>query len=352
MKNIKHFREKSIISALIFLFIVIVGAHKYVSYYYHEDKCYEWHANAQTTIGLPVMFAKCSLHHTGHYEKNCDKNTMLYGDNDDRAISCGGSGIGDGKDLYPDNLKILYYSFNENKFYGGTFKLDYNKILSIAEKMRKAVQIEYDLSQNIVFETTVYPKGKVEVSMKSYIKTSVGKAIIGSFQAKPENHDWSVFADSDYANKRSVSKNTSIAVQRALLLNKYNWKVDIILPAECTIKKLDVDVYGNKYLEMDTLKNSKLPSYGNFVYLPQQLYLNWKRKDTIEFSTELNFDEKEIIKAFETIHTKNDTVPITMKLIVKDDTTAVRAILYNKGKNIELKNIKPSGIWKQKIYHY
>lgn len=85
------------------------------------------------------MFAKCDLHYAGNYENGCESNVMLYGDglhNAAESISCGSSGIGDEKELYPNIFKVLYYSFNEQKFYGGTFNLDYNKILATAEKMR------------------------------------------------------------------------------------------------------------------------------------------------------------------------------------------------------------------------
>lgn len=350
MKKIKYFREKIIISVLIF--IILTGVRKYVSSYYNEDKGYEWSSLARTANNLPVMFAKCSLHHTGYYENDCEKNTMLYGDDSHSAISCGITGTDVRNELYPDSLRILYYSFSENKFYGGNFKLDYDKIQAIAEKMRKGVQIERKGSESIIFETKVYPMGKVIVSMESYLETSVEKEIIGRFQAKQENHDWSVFEDhnSNNSNSRSVSKSISVDIQRELLLSEYNWQVDIILPKKCRIKSLDVNVYGNKNLKMDTIKNAKVPTYNNFVYLPQNLYLSWKRKDTIEFSTGFDFDEQEIIKAFKTVDLNGKNLPITMQLIVKDDTTALRAVLQGNGKSIELKNIHPREIRKDKIY--
>ena len=40
-----------------------------------------------------------------------------------------------------------------------------------------------------------------------------------------------------------------------------------------------------------------------------------------------------------------------MHLIVKNDTTALRAMLIGNGKSIELKNTEHSKIWNEKIYH-
>lgn len=118
------------------------------------------------------------------------------------------------------------------------------------------------------------------------------------------------------------------------------------------MKKLNVYTYGNKNLKMDTLKTVQLPTYGNFVYLPKNLYLNWKQKDTIAYAAGFDFDEQEIIKAFSSIDKDGTNIPIKMNLIVKDDTTALRAILIGNGKSIELKNIDPSKIRSEKIYHY
>lgn len=343
MKKIKYLREISILSVLTIILIIIVVANKYVSSYYRIGEGYEWKASAGTTKDLPIMFAKCDLHYSGNYENGCESNVMLYGDglhNAVESVSSGSSGIGDEKELYPNIFKILYYSFNEQKFYGGTFNLDYAKILATAEKMRNAVVAQEGTgkTQSINFITKVYPMGKVVVSMESYFDTSIGEVVIGNFQTKPENHDWSVMGSVSLGDNKTVSENPSVNIQRALLLHKYNWQIAVVLSKDFDFKSLDVDVYGSKSLAKDTLKNTKIPTFGNFVYLPKDLYLSWKRKDTIEYHTNFEFDEQEIIKSFETIDGKGNNIPITMQLIVKDEKTPIRAILNGNGKSIALKN--------------
>lgn len=352
MKNIKYFRETAVITVLATIFITIAVARNYVANYYSEGKGYHWSAMASTSVGLPLMFAKCNFHYTGYYDNNCDQSVMLYGDNNDNWVNCGGIGaVGERVELYPNNLEVLYYSFNEKKFYGGKFKLDYNKILSVAEKIRKAVQDQESsiITKSINFQVKAYPKGKVVFSMESYIETQLGEIVIATFQAKPENHDWSVFERRGQSSVGGIGESNSIEVQRALLLNKYNWQVQIVLPKEFTFSKLNVEVFGDKGFEMDTIKNTKTPTYSNFIYLPKELNITWNRKDTIEFSTNFHFNEEEIIKAFETT-SNNGKLPNIMQLIVKDDTTALRTILQGNGKKIELKDNHPSEIYSHKIY--
>jgi hypothetical protein len=354
MKNFKLSTEAVIIAVLIFLFILLGIAKNYVSSFYKVGQGFEWEARAQTSNGLPVMFAEVNFHHSGYYGNSCEQNVMLYGDSTDRGIQCGGGGT-ESNDLYPDSLKILYYSFSESKFYAGAIKLNYDSLQTIATKMRKAVQSEEEASrtQSIIFKATVYPMGKVVVTMESYISTAVGEVIIAQFKAKPEEHDWSVFnnGNSSNSNASGVSESTSVATQRALLLNTYNWQVEMLLPKNHSLLSLSVNVFGNKSLEMYTLKKAKLPTFGNFLYMPQDLSVSWQRMDTIEFSSSFEFDEQEIIKAFAAIAEPGSKQPITMQIIAKDDTTGLKAILRGAGKNFTLKNLGSGKVYDQKIYH-
>ncbi|MEO8255492.1 MAG: DUF2931 family protein [Flavobacterium sp.] len=351
MKKIKNFREKVIISILLLNFILLFSAKIFVSSFYSEAELFKWDSYSNTTVGLQVIFAQSNFYHTGHYERSDCENRMLYGEDSDIAIFSGGSGSGDRKDLYPDNFRILYYSFDEKKFYAGTFKLDYDKILIIAEKIRRAVKLKEDGTERIYFKAKVYPLGKVVVSMGNYSKKSVEDVVLATFYTKQEIHDWSVFTNVlNRSDNDGVSKSKSVTIQRALFLNKYNWQINILLPKECSIKNVNVITYGDKSFGMDTIYNAKMPSYGNFIYLPHKLYISWQRKDTIRFSTGFNFDENEIIKGFETVDNKDDNLPIIMRIIIKDDSTALRAILSGNGKSIELKNIDRSKIFTYKIY--
>lgn len=339
----------AILSAVL---MVITAANMYVTSYYNIGKGYQWDGSAQASTGLPIMFAKSYFYYKGYYENDCATKVMLYGDSLNNSVNSGGSGIGDDRQLYPNSLNILYYSFNENKFFEGKFKLDYDKILAVAEKMRKAVKTEKgEGTENIYFRAIVHPNGKIIFSMESYFSTSVGEVVIANFEATPKNYDWSVFCSPDSDDSKIDGKSNSVAIQRTLLLNRYNWKIQVLLPDECNMGDLKVDVYGNKYLNIDTLKKAKVPTFSNFTFMPQKLSLSWQRKDTIHFVTWLNFNEDEIIKAFKTTNSKISEQPITMSLIVKDDTTAVKAILDGNGKSIELKNMGSSEIHNRKIYH-
>jgi hypothetical protein len=351
MKNGKYTRELKIIAAQILLLIAITIGQRYVANYYDEGKGFEWDAYASTSVGMQMMFAKCDFQYTGYYSHRCERSVMLYGDSTDGKISCGGSGIGDDIAMYPNHLEVLYYDFNENKFYGGKYPLDYNKIFSVAEKMRKAVQLtDIGKTESIDFNIKVYPKGKIVLSMESYITTNIGEIVIASFEAKPEKHDWSVFEQRDESSVGGIGKSNSIEVQRALLLNKYDWQIQMVLPEQYGFKKLDLDIYGNRTLNIETIKSLKMPTFSQLYYLPKNINLDWQRKDTIRFFTVFHFEEKETIQAFEEISNKGQ-LPITMQLIVKDDTTSIRAVLLGNGKSIELKESNPSEIYSDKIYH-
>jgi hypothetical protein len=344
----KHI-EKLIVLVLVLIFIFISLIQNYVSSYYNEGEGFEWDGIAHTSIGLPIIFAECNFHHTGFYEYDCDQNTIMYGDSTDYWINCGSSGLDERKDLYPNNFKFLYYSFSENKFFEGHIKLNYDSIQTIGTKMRMAVEKEKNLTQSINFKATVYPKGKIVISMESYIKTSIGEIVIASFQAHPKNCDWSIF---EYRKDvKGMSETNSVAMQRSLLMERYNWQLEVILPKEHNIKRLNVDVYGNKGDQMDTIKQAKTPTFSNFNYMPQSLSLTWQKKDSIEFIAGFKFDEKEIINAFHNVSTPNGKEQITIQLVAKNDTTMLKAKLHCGNKNFVLKNLDKEKVYSNKIYH-
>jgi hypothetical protein len=348
----KHI-EKLIVLVLILVFILITGIQNYVSSFYNEGEGFEWDTIAKTTKDLPIIFADCDFHHSGYNSGGCEQNIILYGDGNDNSLNCSGSGLGERKDLYPDNFKLLYYSFSENKFFAGSIKLNYDLIQSIGAKMRMAVEKEKNLTQSINFKATIYPKGKVVISMESYIDTSVGEIIIARFQAHPEVHDWSVFKNEDYTGDKitGISKSNSVEIQRTLLMERYNWQLEVLLPKGHKVQRLNVDVYGSKSLDMDTIKNTTIPTYSNFGYMPQALSLSWQRMDTIEFLARFMFDEKEIIHAFHDIDVPNGKQPIKIQIIAKNDTTALQAKLHCGNKNLVLKNLDKEKVYADKMYH-
>ncbi len=347
MKKIKYIREITVVTVLVLILIATTIARKYVASFYFEGQGFEWQARAETSQNLPLMFAKVDFHHTGFYGNNCDKETMLYGTDDDVIVSCGGNHYDNNSDLYPNNVNILYYSFNENKFYGGKFKLDYNKISQVAEKMRNEVKNTQgdDKTKEIIFYLKVYPNGKIVVSIDSYFgsrsETKSGKIIIATFQAKPENHDWSVFEREDNASAGGIGNSNSVEVQRNLLLNKYDWSIEVLLPNDRVLRTLRVDTYGSTSLEMDTIKSEKKPTFSNFKYLPKEIDIDYLNKDTVKdfnlANAYFNFDEQEMIKTFETI-SNNRKNSIKLQLIIKDDTSAVKAILIGNGKSLPIRN--------------
>lgn len=92
----RYSKEIIITSVLIILNVILVLTNNYICSYYALGKGYKWEANASTTNGLPIMFAKCELQYSGHYENTFDKNIMLRGDISSHTIdyiSCGNSGL-------------------------------------------------------------------------------------------------------------------------------------------------------------------------------------------------------------------------------------------------------------------
>ena len=220
--------------------------------------------------------------------------------------------------------------------------------------MRKAVKLnESGLTESIVFNVKVYPMGKVTVSMKSYIETKIGEIIIANFQAKAEQHDWSVFGNEDYDDDKSrgISKSNSVAIQRALLMEQYNWQLEVLIPKDNKLETLNVDRYGTNGLKMDTIKNTLNPTFSNFGYMPQAISLKWQRSDTIKFLAGFRFDEQELITAFHNIDKPNGKQQITIQVVAKNDTTALQASIRSGVKSFKLKNLNKEKVYSDKVYH-
>ncbi|WP_245929409.1 DUF2931 family protein [Agarilytica rhodophyticola] len=210
----------------------------------------------------------------------------------------------------PNRLYILYFSYTENTFYEGTFDLPYDKIL-------KLFQDGYDdhwLEKHATYRRItagLAPGGSVAVWISGVHK--ITEVFFG--QAKEVDIPWTRVTESDTPREEYVSNIVNRKVPQKVLnqiqqdtipfdiwknyRTQYHWQ-PVITNVERPPKVIDYIGYFNGEkdylyypLNEDDLAKTRA--------IPRSMLFAWKSPWNKVMQFRLNFDEVEIIHAFQTL---------------------------------------------------
>lgn len=326
-------KEDKINILLAVLLLVIVIANVIQIYNYKADERFEWSSGVLSTKGNIVQVSSCYFYHTGNWNYDVDKNSIL----DDGWDDINYSENSKENAFYPDSLSITWFSYTEKKFYNGNFKLPYSIILEKAKHLRTTTT-DYDADFarenpnkiSLRFLAEIMPDGKIRVWISDYSK----RLKIGEYQAKSVNETWHIFDD---IAEKNVHTKIDIATKIALVMEPHQYNIDLKLSDEFYLKTAEVKLRNQNSWNLEH-DNNKKPYV--FDRIPAEIRLSWGN-DKNDFAAQISFDELETLSAFRKFSILKNSKPLMLNLIVNNKNDSI--VLLLKGEN-EMLKIVPSYI--------
>lgn len=299
---------------LTIILIVTLIANGIQFYFFKGSSRFDWTTGVISSKGNIVQVSNYNFNRRSFYDLG--KNKILDSGWDEINVS-----EHDVKDtFFPDSLYIGWFSYNERKFYNGSFVLPTEIIET------KAIQLGMYPSYNgfnsvLQIISEVKPKGKVVVWIRKFDKNVIGEKFkIGEYQAKETKATWHVFDDRSETDKTS---DIDISRKVALVMEEHPYKLEIKLPSGFTLDDSYFKLFNQKIWHFNG-REPKTDSILNF--LPKEFSLAW-RNGRKNFRMQFCFDEDEVLDAFR--KESNTLEPLVLELILSDRYDVVKAILRN-----------------------
>lgn len=314
-------REDRINVLLIVLLVCIVLANLIQIYNYKADERFTWDSGVLSKKGNILQVSTCYFHHTDAWNYDVDKDQII----DDGWDEINYSEKSKDNAFYPDSLSITWFSYTEQKFYKGDFKLPYDIILEKAKYLRETTtHYERTFAREnpnqilLNFLAEILPNGKIVVWISDYDK----KFKIGEYQAKTVNETWHIF--DDYDEKNPDSK-IDIGKKVALVMEQHSYNIDLNLPDGFHLTKAQVELYNQNDWNLGDDKNEKSYIFQN---IPSGIHISWEN-DTRGFASQIGFNESEILDAFREMDSPKKVKPLLLELTVNEKNDSILISLKN-----------------------
>lgn len=248
---------------LIVILIVTLIANGIQFYFFKGSSRFDWTTSLVSSKGNIVQVSNCNFKGNDFYR--FDKNKILGNGWNEIFVS-----EHEAKDrFFPDSLSIEWFSYNERKFYDGSFTLP----TEIIEK--KAIQLGMYPSYNgfnsvLRFIAEIQPKGKVAVWIQKFDKDVIGtKLKIGTYQAKETKATWHIFDDHSETDTKS---DISIPKKVALVMERHFYKLEIKLPTGYTLDNSYFELFNQNIWYFSEIESKTIPI---FNFLPEGFDLTW-----------------------------------------------------------------------------
>jgi len=317
---------------------------------------YDWQATESAPKDYPMEIVTGHLYYPGQGSLYVpDKKTIHHG---------WGKGISShlvGPDLkpLPERLEITFFSYTENQFYSGSFKLPYEKIFKLFSEGYYSPKEEQDITYYQIV-VGVAPGGSVAVWLAGIDKTTE----VFSGQAKTVEVDWRRIVDNPDISREKfiqteIQDSLTAEAEKALKQNgipfglwetyqkRYHWQplfTGITPPA--LIKRVRYFNGEDEYLYYPLNETTAALSRA----IPKEMIFNWEWPKGRPLVFKLYFDEEEIFDAFQKLTRKNQAVQLEMHMEGTGQNTSFSVRLRNDDEEIFLKHtdLKNYGVKKKK----
>lgn len=241
--------------------------------------------------------------------------------------------VGDDLKPIPTKLSISWFSYTENKFYSGVFKLPYEKIISLFRQGLKGPVTE----KNITYNTIVIglaPEGEVSVWLAAegiILEVATYKAQEAQINWKeiidnPEvpRQDYIQMSLEDGLSKEQITDLKKKGIQKGLwktYQKQYPWTPKIIgsNPLIMWIK-----TYNGEHEFFDY---SKTESQRIQRAIPKEINLNWQDSFGLKFTAKITFDEIEIFKAYQKLMVETPNHKMVLQVEINEATRVIDVFL-------------------------
>jgi hypothetical protein len=255
--------------------------------------------------------------------------------------------MGEGS-IIPTGFTITYFSYLENKFYKGDFKLPYELI----KKMFTEGMISYPSMKKVSFHTMIVgmaPGGMLVVWMKGDTK----QVEIDKYQATETTIDWELFKPNtgfsrDEFLRRTIDHRTEAVDnfdKNGLMLGlwdsyriKYNWRPKFEFPEGCKVEGIDLKMYNGEtyFLWGDELEKNAF----ELRAITKRSELLWADETGQKYGADIYFDEAEVFEAYKLIYKENKDQNAELIIKYNDTRTSLEIYLRSKSEEIELEKCK------------
>jgi hypothetical protein len=244
--------------------------------------------------------------------------------------------------IIPTGFKITYFSYLENKFYTGDFKLPYDQI----QNLFKEGLIGYRIKKYVTYDAMIVgmaPGGVLVVWMQS----RDNQVEIGRFQAIETTMNWETFKrNTGYSReeflRRTIDHRTEAVVnfeKNGLMLGlwdtyriKYNWRPKFEFSEGSQVEGIDLKMYNGEssFVWGEELTKNDHKSRA----ITSRINLLWSDETEQKYGADIDFDEAEIFDAYKQIY-RNDKEQ-NAELVIKYNNTRTSLELYLRSKSEEI----------------
>ena len=258
--------------------------------------------------------------------------------------------VGEDLKALPHRLSISFFSYTENKFYRGDFKLPYQKILNL---FKEGYISPHDGNQITYYKIIVgvAPGGFVSVWLQSYDRIT---EVFTGYATEEEGRWESVNTNPDITREEYVRLGIEDVLKKEEILSikqngipfglwetysqRYNWQ--LVLNGMAFEKNL-IDRISYFNGEHDFLY---YPMDGAILTatraIPSDFYFVWAREGKDGLVVDLKFNEAEILAAFKKLGSHNEPLKLEFRMVKKANGKNDLTIwLQNEKETIELKKI-------------
>ncbi len=256
--------------------------------------------------------------------------------------------VGDEQQPAPARLRMLWFSYAEDKFYEGDFTLPQAKIQELLQRGYWNLEKQQAGTYSSLI-VCVIPKGGVVVWLGGTNQT-----LIGRFQGQPAIVDFKQFygpanrakmlqevrAQMPPEVQQQIAAGTISAQKWDNYLRRYPWKVEVSQP-------LTFSKYSVHYLNAERVRDPLSRDLGPYRQqlleasakpVPRKLYLYGQAEHDARYQIRINpFDETETMAAFQQLSQASPDSPITLHVEVSKDFKKGSLTLRNERQQIPLR---------------
>jgi len=252
----------------------------------------------------------------------------------------------------PVKMDIVFFSYTEDKFYGGSFDLPHKKM---SELFHEGCVTPFSPDRKETYSLIlagVAPRGEISVWMKRGLVVEVA-----SFQAEEIEVDWKRMIDNPAISREEFVRGTleeSLSKEEISLLKKegvprgrwthtyrkkYDWKPEIS-PDWNKPGYILLDAFNGEVEFFDFSRADVVKVLGRDHALPKKVEMGWDNSKWGNCMQTIFFDEQEVFKAFDKFHEIHPGATLALEFEVSDVSETIRVFLKDDQHLIELKKIK------------
>ncbi len=223
----------------------------------------------------------------------------------------------------PNKLSIKWFSYAEDKFFGGTFDLPEDKLRTLMKQ--GYLENNRILLGYYYLYVNMYPGGGCAL----WARASGMRCVeIGHYQAEEIEYDWKsmypsskqsdrqtynkmVMADSPGAEAYIAKHGFSQEPFKTIYRQRYNFTIAIDSISHSDTEFIQFECFNG---EMDTMEGDELENnWFKTKAVPKKVFFRWREGGVVYFG-EIDFNEDEIFKAFASIQKECEEQPFVLIL--------------------------------------